>query len=78
MKLVNAKRGKTYKIESISETTPDVLSMLQQQGLIPGEEVRFIQSAPLFKDPLLIEVHGCQMAISRHISDSIELSDEES
>ena len=42
----------------------DIESRLMHLGFIAGEEVRITRKAPLFKEPLLVEVRGRSVAMT--------------
>jgi ferrous iron transport protein A len=42
----------------------DIESRLMHLGFIDGETIRVVKKAPLFKEPLLVEVRGRSVALS--------------
>jgi Fe2+ transport system protein FeoA len=42
----------------------DIESRLMHLGFIAGEEIRITRKAPLFKEPLLVEVRGRSVAMT--------------
>jgi Fe2+ transport system protein FeoA len=58
--------GQPYRIRSFSSSADsDFVSRLMQYGFIEGEKLTVVRRAPLFKDPLLVEIRGSQIVISK-------------
>lgn len=47
-----------------SENISDIASRLMHLGFIDGEKIKVTRKAPLFKEPLLVEVRGRSIALS--------------
>lgn len=47
-----------------SEDISDITSRLMHLGFIHGEKIKVTRKAPLFKEPLLVEVRGRSIALS--------------
>ena len=47
-----------------SEDISDIASRLMHLGFIHGEKIKVTRKAPLFKEPLLVEVRGRSIALS--------------
>ena len=54
---------KSFSSHEIGEFS-DVQSRLMHLGFIAGEEIRITRKAPLFKEPLLVEVRGRSVAMT--------------
>lgn len=54
---------KSFSIEEEREFS-DIESRLMHLGFLAGEAIQVIKKAPLFKEPLLIEVRGRSVALS--------------
>lgn len=47
-----------------SENISDIASRLMHLGFIDGEKIKVTRKAPLFREPLLVEVRGRSIALS--------------
>lgn len=65
MNLSNAELNCHYKIDSISEENDDIRKRLYTHGFLPGERVLVKTKAPIFKDPILVQLQGMQIALTR-------------
>ena len=65
MTLDKAKKNISYTIEALELEDEYLQARLVHFGFCPGVEVRVKRWAPIFKDPLLVEVDGSQIMISR-------------
>lgn len=54
---------KSFSSHEVGEFS-DVQSRLMHMGFIAGEEVRITRKAPIFKEPLLVEVRGRSVAMT--------------
>lgn len=54
---------RSFNIEEIRELS-EVESRLMHLGFLDGETIRVMKKAPLFKEPLLVEVRGRSVALS--------------
>jgi Fe2+ transport system protein FeoA len=54
---------RSFSIHDDREFT-DIVSRLMHLGFMDGEIVRVTRKAPLFKEPLLVEVRGRSVALS--------------
>lgn len=71
----NLKVNQAYRIKNILNPTDDISLRLMQLGFISGERITLIRKAPLFGEPLLVEVRGSQYAISKSEASLIELEE---
>lgn len=72
LNMVDAQLGKWYRVSSLTNNlSEDVKSQLMQYGFCQGQKIKVLKKAPFFKDPLLVEVRGSQIAISA--SDAIHI-----
>lgn len=51
----------------------DVESRLMHLGFIAGQVIRVVKKAPLFQEPLLVEVRGRQVALSKEEASLVEI-----
>ena len=75
-KLKNLKLNKKYRIKNIIEGEAGIGTRMMQLGFISGEDLTLIRRAPLFGEPLLVEVRGSQFAISRAEAELIEIEED--
>lgn len=73
--LADLEQGEEATIECISNENPNLLRIMASMGLLPGEHVRVVQTAP-GGDTLLIEVGTAQFALSRTIALQIQVRKE--
>ncbi len=62
--------GSQVVIERVSEESPEILAYLETVKLFPGELVRITKVAP-FEGPLLIEIRGDSLPLSREIATKV-------
>lgn len=71
--LANVLKGETAKVSSVTGTNA-VTRRLMEMGIVPGEMVRVVKSAP-FGDPMEIKVRGYHLALRRNEARMIEIGD---
>ena len=54
---------RSFSIHDVREFS-DIESRLMHLGFMDGETIRITKKAPLFKEPLLVEVRGRSVALS--------------
>lgn len=54
---------RSFQIHETQEFS-DIESRLMHLGFMDGENIRIVKKAPLFKEPILIEVRGRSVALS--------------
>lgn len=64
MRLANAKLNNWYFIKEIEDSGDMLHSRLMAFGFIPGERVMVKRLAPIFKDPMLVQIGNSQMALT--------------
>lgn len=64
MNLANAKLNNWYFIKEVEGEGHNLHSRLMAFGFIPGERVMVKRVAPIFKDPLLVQIGNSQMALT--------------
>lgn len=62
--------GTTVIVERVSEESSEVLSYLEEQKVFPGEEITIAKIAP-FEGPLLVEIRGESLPLSREIASKV-------
>lgn len=71
MTLKDGKAGMTVRIERIGDSA--LKDRLMTMGLIPGEKVRILRSAP-FGDPMALGIRSYNLALRLADADSIQVS----
>jgi ferrous iron transport protein A len=71
--LAGLENGKTARVSSVTGTDA-VTRRLMEMGIVPGETVRVVKSAP-FGDPMEIKVRGYHLAVRRNEASMIEIVD---
>lgn len=77
MRLDQAILKQSYVVHSLEKTQQDLFAKLTHFGFFPGARVCINQLAPIFKDPLLVEVEGSTVAISRAYARLIQIEEAE-
>ena len=67
MELAKAKLNSWYSINKIehNEETAVLESRLMAHGFIPGEKIMVKRMAPIFKDPILVQIGNSQLALTK-------------
>lgn len=71
--LANLLTGERAKVSSVVGTDA-VTRRLMEMGIVPGEMIRVVKSAP-FGDPMEIKVRGYHLAVRRNEARMIEIYD---
>lgn len=74
MTLYEARKGGSYRICGLY-VEPGITRRLQALGLNDGTSVRILNRKK--KGALIIQVRGTRLALGRHISSGIEITEEE-
>ncbi len=73
MTLLNALKNQTYLISAILECDDAIKSRFFQLGFIPGNKILLKRKAPLFGDPLLVEIDDSQIALTKSEANLIQI-----
>ncbi|MBT4791600.1 MAG: ferrous iron transport protein A [Halobacteriovoraceae bacterium] len=73
MLLDDAQIKQDYQVVGVNYPDEKVLARLYQLGIVPGEMIKLIRKAPIFKDPLLFEISGVQVAITTSMAKNITI-----
>ena len=65
--------GEKAKVSAVSGTG-SITRRLMEMGIVPGETIRVVKSAP-FGDPMEIKVRGYHLAVRRTEANMIEIND---
>lgn len=76
MTLDKAERNKAYTIKQILENEEEITARFYKLGIYPGGQIILKRKAPLFSDPLLFDVDGCQIALTKKEAALLEVHTE--
>ena len=71
MFLIEAQNGESIRIERF-HTGASLAAKLRQLGLVPGDVAKVVRHAP-FRVPILLEIHGREIALGRTIAAKIQV-----
>lgn len=72
--MLDTKVGQLYEITGFdSDYSSDSILRLMQYGFIEGTKLKVLRKAPVFKDPMLIELRGSQIVISKDEASCIQV-----
>jgi len=77
MKLSEALKNLTYTISNITCDDGDLLARLHALGFTPGTQLMIKRWAPIFRDPILVQLGDSQIAISKTEAQMILLNKDE-
>jgi ferrous iron transport protein A len=68
--------GFNYYITQVLESLDDEMmdARFKQLGFVPGVQIKFISRAPILSEPLLVEIRGTQVALSKYEAKKILIS----
>lgn len=69
-RLSDFEEGAVVVVERVSEESTEVLRYLEEQKVFPGEEIHIAKVAP-FEGPLLVEIRGESLPLSREIASKV-------
>ncbi|MBC75527.1 MAG: hypothetical protein CME64_05870 [Halobacteriovoraceae bacterium] len=73
MRLNDAQKNTKYKITAVHDDN-DLLDKFNKYGFFPGTFITLKRKAPLFGDPLLVEVENSQYALTKGEAAVVEVS----
>lgn len=65
LNLAEIEKNVSYIVKDINCEDGDLRLRLFAQLIYPGQKIRLIRSAPIFKDPMIFEVDSSQLVISK-------------
>lgn len=71
------KVNRQYIVKKILAENEDTVSRFYKLGLFPGAEIELIRKAPIFGDPLLFDIDGSQIAMTKREVSFLSLSHRE-
>lgn len=73
MTLDQAKLNHSYIIKQLSSVDDEMAAKLNQCGFFIGARVVLKRKAPIFRDPLLVEVEGSQIVLAKEHAKNIDV-----
>lgn len=77
MNLSQLIKNRTYIISEVKDTEEQLCKRYFQLGIVPGAEIILKRKAPLFKDPIIFEVEGGQVILTKAEAEIVEVYDEQ-
>lgn len=75
MTLNEATKKKWYTIGSFNKISDELQSRFIKLGFIPGAQVMLLRKAPIFRDPLLIQLEDAQVALTKSEASIIKIKE---
>ncbi len=72
MRLNDAQKNTQYKITALHDDS-ELLAKFNKFGFFPGSLITLKRKAPLFGDPLLVEVENSQYALTKREAAFVEI-----
>lgn len=72
--LAAAERGETVTVDHIADEDPDVLTYLEEIGLMPRAQVVVVDKAP-FDGPVTVRIQDCEQVIGHRIASDVFILD---
>jgi len=73
MTLETAIKQTPYKVQRILSLEEEITTRFYKLGIFPGVKIVLKRKAPLFSDPLLFEVEGAQIALTKKEASYLEV-----
>lgn len=73
MNLAEAQFKTNYIVKRILSLDEDLTARFYKLGIFPGVEISLRHKAPIFADPLLFDVEGAQIALTKHEASLLEV-----
>lgn len=73
MKLSDIKVNCEFEVGEILTIDEEIVSRFFKLGILPGMKISLKRRAPLFKDPLLFEVDGTHIMLTKTESELIKV-----
>jgi len=69
-------KNRTYIVSEILNAEEHLLKRYFQLGIVPGAEIILKRKAPIFKDPIIFQVEGAQVVLTKEEASIVEVHDE--
>lgn len=76
MNLSQLIKNRTYIISQIKDAHEHLVKRYFQLGLVPGAEIILKRKAPIFRDPIIFQVEGAQVVLTKAEASLVEVHDE--
>lgn len=76
MNLSQLIKNRTYIISEIKDAEEHLVKRYFQLGLVPGAEIILKRKAPIFRDPIIFQVEGTQVVLTKAEASIVEVHDE--
>ena len=68
--LADVQPGQAVRIQRVSDTDPEMLSYLEEMGLLPGTSIEIVQKAP-FQGPITVRIDSSEQVLGHRIASNI-------
>lgn len=68
--LADVQPGQSVRIQRVSDTDPEMLSYLEEMGLLPGTSVEIVEKAP-FNGPITVRIKSGEQVLGHRIASNI-------
>ena len=65
MNLSQLIKNRTYIISHINDANEHLQKRYFQLGIVPGAQIMMKRKAPLFKDPIIFQIEGSQVILTK-------------
>lgn len=76
MNLSQLIKNRVYIISKIKDAQEQLYKRYFQLGIVPGAEIVLRRKAPIFKDPIIFQVEGGQVVLTKAEAEMVEVYDE--
>lgn len=73
MKLSDIEENCEFEVGEILTTNEEIIARFFKLGILPGIKISLRRKAPLFKDPLLFDIEGSQIILTKSESELIKV-----
>ena len=77
MNLSQLQKNKTYIISHVNSDTDDLGNRFFQLGIYPGAEICLKRKAPIFRDPIIFQIEGSQIVLTKVEASLVEVQKED-
>lgn len=76
MNLSQLIKNRPYIISKINDSAEHLVKRYFQLGIVPGAEIVLKRKAPIFKDPIIFQIEGVQVILTKSEAEIVEVYDE--
>lgn len=77
MNLSQLVKNKIYIISQVNSDSADLGNRFFQLGVYPGAEISLKRKAPIFRDPIIFQIEGSQIVLTRIEASLVEVQKED-